>query len=460
MRGYYCFLLLLLASFSLLQATNFYVSPRGLDRATGSIENPFFNIQTACDSVGPGDTIFIRQGVYLIKNEILVHKSGTPDSMIVIMPYPGEHVTINANEYETPNAPNTLKQFNNLGAVFVKGASYVLIQNLNIVLSHTAGIMIRGPKTHHISIINCKVDRTYGPGIGVWNCEDIIIARNEVTKANDQDMRLDGQPLFSEAPHEAISIAGVVRFEVFENYVHLCNKEGIDCKENSLQGKIYNNIVHDVYRQGLYVDAWFGKLADVEIYNNIVYNCEWGIGISVENKNSSMENIRIHNNWFYNNRGSGVILGIWGANEMRSHIYIYNNTIYNNGRFGFWAGATGGIDIKTKRVKHLYIVNNVIQNNLCFAVAGTFSEGDLATKDIVIDNNMMIYNENFCVDRGFFNTALNSYKGNNTIQTFPAFNNPHKGDFSIQQGSQAPVNTFKYLPDFLNSDYYGAKTIE
>ena len=37
------------------------------------------------------------------------------------------------------------------------------------------------------------------------------------------------------------------------------DKEGIDVKETSARGRVHHNLVHHLRRQGIYVDAWFGK---------------------------------------------------------------------------------------------------------------------------------------------------------------------------------------------------------
>ena len=80
-------------------------------------------------------------------------------------------------------------------------------------------------------------------------------------------------PRRGEPPHEALSIGGAVNFEVAYNHVYDSDKEGIDIKETSKRGKVHHNFVHNVDRQGFYVDAWFGEISDIEIFSNVIHDC-------------------------------------------------------------------------------------------------------------------------------------------------------------------------------------------
>ncbi|MDR0573085.1 MAG: DUF4990 domain-containing protein [Tannerella sp.] len=89
-----------------LKATTFYVAPNGDDNNSGSKDQPFATVQRAQNAVEPGDTVYIRGGVYLIPagqiaaNEefrranyacvTYLTKSGTPQKRICYFAYPGE----------------------------------------------------------------------------------------------------------------------------------------------------------------------------------------------------------------------------------------------------------------------------------------------------------------------------------------------------------------------------------
>jgi hypothetical protein len=122
---------------------------------------------------------------------------------------------------------------------------------------------LSGGHPEHIHLINCKTDRSYNSGIGIWYADHVKVLHCEVVRANEPAIRVPEQPMGREAPHEAISICGAKHFEVAYNHIHHGFKEGIDVKEVSAHGVVHHNYVHDMLRQGLYVDAWFGLLHDV-----------------------------------------------------------------------------------------------------------------------------------------------------------------------------------------------------
>ena len=124
---------------------------------------------------------------------------------------------------------------------------------------------------------------------------DLRVLGNTVTGAND--MALSFRPFTgSEAPHEAISIAGAQRLRGgLERGRRRNKKEGIDVKETAAHGVVHHNHCHDNDRQGLYVDGWFGVLEDVELRDNVVHDNEVGIAVSSEDGPATRD-VRIHHN--------------------------------------------------------------------------------------------------------------------------------------------------------------------
>jgi Ca2+-binding RTX toxin-like protein len=70
--------------------TVYYVSPTGSDSQTGAIERPFASLQHAHDLAQPGDTIYLRGGVYALTDGIQLTRDGTSGAPITIANYPGE----------------------------------------------------------------------------------------------------------------------------------------------------------------------------------------------------------------------------------------------------------------------------------------------------------------------------------------------------------------------------------
>jgi hypothetical protein len=106
-----------------------------------------------------------------------------------------------------------------------------------------------------------------------------------------------------------------VDFEVVHNLVSDSDKEGIDIKETSAHGRVHPNLVHHLRRQGIYVDAWFGQIDDIEIVDNVVHDCHGsGIALSVEN-GTLVDGITIRRNLVFGNDGSGLYFFALGRQQ-------------------------------------------------------------------------------------------------------------------------------------------------
>ena len=444
-----------------LNAASFYVALDGSDTNPGNEKAPFASIQRGLLELKPGDTLYLRGGLYAIESNVVVKAQGTPDAWITVAGYPGEKPVLDGskikgsvednNEYEY-----TIFQFDD--------AAHVRVKNIHVRNSWGSGFRtyptyIKEPSldiqkaleattydqhgSRHIDIIGCSSANTYGPGIGIWHSEHVKVMGCEVTGANNLDRRRSTRPA-REAPHEAISIAAVSYFEVAYNHVHHGYKEGIDVKETSRHGVVHHNYIHDMKRQGLYADSWFGLLGDVEFHHNVVHDCEWGIAISAESgvgAPSKVVDIRIHHNLLYNNRASGVFFSVWGNDLWREDVAIWNNTIVNNGTVVHWAGPTGGIDIRSRKVRRLTVVNNIISHNRAFEVASVIDPVKEAQvikdQSIVISHNLMLSGHDQTKEHKGLYPNPHLYLGNHVLMADPLFLDVDSGDFRLSPDSPA-----------------------
>ena len=397
--------------------------------------------QRLLNNARPGDTVFLKGGIYFLEDECLQPVvSGTRNAWITIMPFRGEEVIIDGTNYLNSISKTGANGAPHKGILTLQNIHFVRIKDIQVRQSHVLGIIVEGKNTSNIDLINCKSKGSFNSGIGIWYADSCKVLDCEITGANDQALRPEGVPLRGEAPHEALTLAGATHFEVANNTIHDCVKEGIDCKEVSSYGVIHHNVVYNMPRQGLYVDCWFGRLHNIEFAYNTAYNCEWGFALSAEGKGATMDSIYAHHNLLYNNRASGVLFGVWGIDGPRSHIYIYNNTIYNNGKKGHWSGLTGGIDIMSSNISDVFIYNNISAFNYGYAIASSVPAADVeaffTNKNIHVTNNLewQVNQAASEISKGIFKTMY-SFNGKSAAIADPGFVNAEQFDFRLKKSS-------------------------
>ncbi|TIM67033.1 MAG: hypothetical protein E5Y60_18745 [Mesorhizobium sp.] len=69
---------------------SYYVSPDGSNNATGLLEAPFASLQHAHDIAKPGDTIYMRGGVYELTSGVQLTNDGTSGNPITVTNYQDE----------------------------------------------------------------------------------------------------------------------------------------------------------------------------------------------------------------------------------------------------------------------------------------------------------------------------------------------------------------------------------
>jgi hypothetical protein len=390
-----------------MQAATYYITPGDTSKDSNILQT----IEEGISVLKPGDSLILREGAYYLSAPVIIEKSGLENQWITILSPAGEKVILNGEGYRKEAKPIKFIAPDKEGLITIQKSSYLRIENIGVKYSRSMGICIQNTESHHIEILNCRSEGTYSCGIGIKNAEHIVIKGCEIVDANN----LDYGPVWTkvrphEAPHEAISIMGARYFEVAYNHLHMCTKEGIDCKETSAYGTIHHNYVHDLYRQGIYLDAWFGRLHHVDVFENTVFNCEWGIVVSCEGKDARMDSLSIHHNVIYDNRASGIQFGEFGHNGMRQYINMYNNTIVNNGTPAHWAGLTGGIDIRSSNINQINICYNVCMNNYGFPVAVNESiinaEENPEKLQIIIKKNVCFPNVEKAWEKSIFSQVI------------------------------------------------------
>jgi hypothetical protein len=392
-----------------LNAEAYFVSPDGDDANPGTLEQPWRTIQKAADTLTSGKTVYLRAGTY--SERVLPQHSGSPGHEITFAAYPGEIVTLDGTDIELPD---------DLAGLFdINGLEYIRVVGLRLVNAgpyrDNAGIMVR--YASQITLQDNATYNTQSSGIGVWDSQDIIIDGNTVERAG-----LSGY-------QECITVAITGIFEVLNNIVTDCEKEGITLKDGSHNGQVYQNRVEYSRHVGIYVDAEDKHTHDIQVYQNIVFGTLEKAGIVLASEQGGLlERIRVENNLSYGNFTYGIeISSCCSEQHPMRDLQIINNTLYHNGydwKTGAETGWGGGIIADNPQAQNVLIRNNIASQNLTFqiAVAVNVPQGGLKVDHNLIDGYRSYEDEIY---------------GEDYVEGNPLFIDPANGDFHLQQISPA-----------------------
>jgi hypothetical protein len=432
----------------------YFVAIGGNDNGTGAANRPWATINHAAEQVEPGDTVVVHGGRYILPAQVRVRNSGRSDAWITFIGYPGEEPVFDA--HMVPYSALMQRGLDN-GAFQIEGVSYIRVANLTLINSHDAGFTIRD--SSHINLINNTTKGTFSSGVAVWDTDHggertqhIRVIGNTITRATTWDLAPADMARKGEQPQEALSVGGAVDFEIAYNHVYDSDKEGIDIKETSKRGKVHHNLVNGVDRIGIYVDAWFGDIGNVEIFSNIIHDCQLaGLVLGIE-QGQSIEHVNIHNNLVFNNGGGGLVFSRFGTDNERRNVQIHNNVFYHNGysppgtKTYYW--LTGGLNLYSTNVRDISIKNNILSENNGFQIGYT----DLFLKDHrswaavarqhniqITDNSIDGHNlvDSPIASRGNLTDRVYAVSGDHAIFGNPLFKNAARQDFSLQRGSPA-----------------------
>ncbi len=358
-----------------------FVSPMGDDkRGTGAFGSPFRTPGAACAAARPGDTVYLRPGVYA-PFEIPV--SGTEENPITVRTLPGEeHQAVIEGDlllHRTYGGPGIPEDEATRDGIYIRSQDYLHIRDLAIRNIWRCGIFVRGDEGeqhgHHV-LANNLITMTGSSAIYVGgNNSSTIIPRDEPRLARVTDVVMEYNDLsktnvitdYNDNPNnpqgepggvaEAISVAAnaaniITRY----NDVHDTRQYGIDYKAGVRGGEIYGNRVWNVERYGIYLDTGRRFVEDVAIYNNHVWNCDLGIVLAREAGNKDIDydvftaqegpedflqtlsNIDVYNNLVWDTNLAGIYCQRHpkkdGPDGVIRDIRIRFNTVYNANRAG------------------------------------------------------------------------------------------------------------------------------
>ena len=357
--------------------TSYYVSPSGKDKNDGSIEKPWRTIQKAADTLVPGDTVYVRGGVY--KEFVNIKNSGSEnEGYITYKAYPEEKPVLDGSDLGVKSGRSVL--------FYLENANYNVVEGFELRNVRTsdpkmfpAGIRVR-EGGHDIHLLNNDVHHIANTAED-GNAHGIHIYGNSKTEMNDILIENNEVHHLTLGSSEALTVSGNVSgFVIRNNHIHHNNNIGIDiagfynaceqkCNDQARNGVVSQNNVHDnssfnnpaydhVYAAGgIYADG----ATNIKIERNIVYNNDFGIELASENFGKDTSRNTVSENMVFRNHGAGILLG--GASESnggaRANV-IRNNLLKYNDQLN---QGYGEITFQWNNVNNL-ISKNTIYSNL------------------------------------------------------------------------------------------------
>ncbi len=156
------------------RAATYYVAPWGDDAASGTAADPWRSPAVAVSRLGPGDTLVLRGGTYLLSDferDVLRPPSGTEEAWIVIRGQEGERAVLAGRDDLAL-------------AVDLSGVSYLRLENLEITHDPTAtgeaawfrdGIAAPAGPVSHVVLENLHIHHLDEFGIDIADARDLSV---------------------------------------------------------------------------------------------------------------------------------------------------------------------------------------------------------------------------------------------------------------------------------------------
>jgi hypothetical protein len=300
--------------------TIYYVSTAGSNSSAGAVDRPFATLQHAHSLAKPGDTIYLRGGVYKLTTGIQLTKDGSSDAPITIASAPGEKAVLDGSAMTKGGASGYVVDLNSV--------SWNHIKNLEIRNGAEGGLLIKGASNsnvfenldvHH----NGRLSEWEGKGVSLFGSSANNTLRN-IDAHHNQDLNLDNADGFQIATTGSGNVL-----------------EGTRAWANSDDGYDFYNIQNGTKAGAL----------------KVINNWAWGNGWTVDGKPGGDGNgfklggVRdgsgavagahvVEGNVAFGNKMNGFDEN--GSNGGVSKLTLNNNTAYNNGAYNYYFDAAAG----------------------------------------------------------------------------------------------------------------------
>ncbi len=463
----------------------YYVDPNGDDNNPGTLAEPWQTIQKAANTLAPGDTVYVRGGVY--NEKVTVNVSGTADNgYITFRNYEDEVPILDGTGLPVPDSSN--------GMFLIVDQYYIIIEGFEIRNYRAStpyiipvGIHIRG-EAHNIKLKNNNIHHieTNAPvdeelmgadahGIAVYGTSAPDSINNIFIEGNELHDLILGSS-------EGLVLNGnVTLFTVNNNIVYDCDNIGIDFigfediapnsdYDQARNGIVSNNTIYNISSfgnpaygneysaGGIYVDG--GR--DIIVERNTIFQADIGIEIASEHQGRATSYITVRSNFLFKSRMAGIAMGGYDTERgSTENCIIVNNSLYHNG-----IGEYGNQEI----LLQFNTQNNIIKNNIFYADDQSILIGNPFTENInnIVDYNLYFHPSgiNDCefewqnvIYQGF--AAYRSATGNDSHSLFvtPQFTDLNVPDLHLLTTSSA-INAGENLPEVGDYDIDGQTRIQ
>jgi hypothetical protein len=330
---------------------------RGDNQNPGSQTRPLKSIQAAADRAQPGDCVLIAPGLY--PEVVRPARSGSAESPIRYQARSPGTVVLDGQ--------NRLPGHHWDGLFILEDRHHIEIIGLRFRNSTAAGLYAKN--SSHLLIQANESDHTWSSGIQIWNSQNIRILGNTVRRT------CQGVTPKGTGTQECITLASCTDSEIAWNRVydrrenHGDGGEGIDVKQACHNVSIHHNLVHDLIRLGIYVDAYDKTAGGIQVHDNVVSRCASGIVLSAEMKTGELTEVLLSRNILYRNRNHGIEVSDYEDDAPRRNLRIDSNHAFANGRPD-WGG---GISILTRNPKsgNVLIESNHLHANHAWQLCGS-----------------------------------------------------------------------------------------
>ncbi len=324
----------------------FYVATDGSDTYAGTKARPWASLQYGADQLEPGDTLYVRAGVY---DQLLdIRVSGAKGALIKIRNYPGETPVIDGSGSTKPDGWAPLIRIHNQSYVRIRGFE-IRGQQSDLSTVVPIGILVDG-SGRNIELVKNVVHNIETNATGDRNAHGIAVygtaeepLRNILIDSNRVEQLVLGSS-------EAIVLNGNVDgFTVSNNLVRNNDNIGIDIigfegtaptveLDRARNGVVRNNEVYGIdagpnpsYSNpsavGIYVDGGLNVIVE----NNIVSDSNIGIEIASEDPSGNASGIIVRNNVVYANHIAGLLVGGFDTERgFAADCSVTNNTFFGN----------------------------------------------------------------------------------------------------------------------------------